>query len=84
MRSRVRGGSRFFIRNGGPLVAYPLDRIYEEVGFIAYYFHWPHDDIMNMDHRERRRWCDEISKMNRKLNEDSDRRDNPFDVFGKR
>ncbi|MBN2982773.1 MULTISPECIES: DUF6760 family protein [Cohnella] len=84
MRSRVRGGSRFFIRNGGPLVAYPIDRIYEEVGFIAYYFHWPHDDIMNMDHRERRRWCDEISKMNRKLNEDSDRRDNPFDVFGKR
>jgi len=85
MRSRVRGGSRFFIRNGGPLVAYPLDRIYEEVGFIAYYFHWPHDDIMDMDHRERRRWCEEISKMNRKLNEETDKPgSNPFDVFGKR
>ncbi|WP_310735598.1 DUF6760 family protein [Cohnella herbarum] len=83
MRSRVRGGSRFFIRNGGPLVVHSPERIYEEVGFIAYYFHWPHDDIMNMEHRERRRWCDEISKINRKLNDEPDKQ-NVFDVFGKR
>ncbi|WP_211237911.1 DUF6760 family protein [Cohnella panacarvi] len=84
MRSRVRGGSRFFIRNGGPLVSYPVERIYEEVGFISYYFHWAHDDIMNMDHRERRRWCDEISKINKKLNDEPDSKANVFDVFGKR
>jgi len=38
---------------------------------------------MNMEHRERRRWCDEISKINRKLNDEPDKQ-NVFDVFGKR
>jgi hypothetical protein len=47
---------------------YPLDRIYEEVAFIAYHFHWSHEEIINMDHTERRRWCKEISKINEKLN----------------
>lgn len=55
----------------------PLDRIYEEVAFIAYYLHWSHDEIMQMDHRERRRWCEEISKINRKLNKEPK---NIFDV----
>ncbi len=44
-------------------------RVYEEVAFIAYHFHWSYADIMNMDHRERRRWCDEISKINQRLNQ---------------
>lgn len=47
---------------------YPLDRLYEEVAFIAYHFHWKHEEIMNMEHRERQKWCDEISKINKKLN----------------
>jgi hypothetical protein len=47
---------------------YPLDRIYEEVAFIAYHFHWSHEEIINMDHTERRKWCKEISKINEKLN----------------
>ncbi|MTI85733.1 MAG: hypothetical protein FH756_18020 [Firmicutes bacterium] len=59
---------------------YPRDRIYEEVAFIAYYFHWSHDEVMSMEHRERRKWCEEISKINRKLNEEPD---NVFDVFNK-
>ncbi|WP_036719599.1 DUF6760 family protein [Paenibacillus harenae] len=58
--------------------------MYEEVGFVAYYFHWPHDEIMNMEHAERRRWCDEISKINRKMNDETDNKKNIFDVFGKR
>lgn len=36
-----------------------------------------------MEHRERRKWCEEISKINRKMNDDSDK-NNPFDVFKKR
>lgn len=35
---------------------------------------------MNMEHRERRKWCEEISKINRKMGDDQDRK-NPFDVF---
>ncbi|MGE3539962.1 MAG: DUF6760 family protein [Candidatus Tectimicrobiota bacterium] len=44
-----------------------MERLYEEVAFIAYHFHWPHDEIMAMEHRERRRWCAEISQINRRL-----------------
>ncbi len=52
------------------MISYPLDRIYEEVAFIAFHFHWSPDDIMNMEHRERLKWCEEVSKINKKLNGD--------------
>ncbi|WP_127534648.1 DUF6760 family protein [Paenibacillus kobensis] len=55
---------------GGVLSGYPVERLYEEVAFIAYYFHWKHDDIMEMDHRERRRWCEEISRIHRKTSKE--------------
>ncbi|RAV11463.1 DUF6760 family protein [Paenibacillus contaminans] len=55
---------------GGSLTGYPLDKLYEEVAFIAYYFHWPHTEIMHLEHRERVRWCEEISGINRKLNKE--------------
>lgn len=48
---------------------YPPDRLRGEVAYIAYYFHWPFDQIMSMDHPERRYWVGEISKINRRLNE---------------
>ena len=49
---------------------YPADKIYEEVAFIAYYVHWSHDEIMSMSHLGRVRWCNEISGINRKLNDE--------------
>jgi hypothetical protein len=52
------------------MMGYPLGRLREEVAFIAYYFHWPYEEVMNMDHAERRRWCEEISRINRKLKPD--------------
>ena len=36
---------------------------------MAYYFHWPYEQIMALDHRERGRWVDQVAKINRKLNE---------------
>ena len=68
--------------DGRGIVGYPVDRIYEEVAFIAYYFHWSQAEIMSMEHRERRKWCEEISRINRTLNEE--KKDNVFDVFNKR
>lgn len=50
--------------------SYPLDQLYEEVAFVAYHFNWGHDDVLNMPHWERRRWCEEISKINEKMNEE--------------
>jgi hypothetical protein len=56
---------------------YPLGELYEEMAFVAYYFHWASTDIMELPHGERRRWCEEISKINRDLNAE---RKNIFDV----
>jgi hypothetical protein len=51
------------------------------MAFIAYYFHWSQEEIMHLEHRERRKWCEEISSINRKLNDEPE---NVFDVFKKR
>lgn len=50
--------------------SYPVEQLYEEVAFVAYHFNWSHDDVLNMPHWERRRWCEEISKINENMNED--------------
>jgi hypothetical protein len=46
-----------------------LDRLHEEVAYIAYHFHWPLESILNLEHRDRERWVAEIAKINRRLNE---------------
>jgi hypothetical protein len=38
------------------------------VAYLAYYFHWPHAQIMALDHRERRRWARELAGMNQRIN----------------
>lgn len=48
--------------------AYPLAQLYEEMAFIAFHFHWPVRELMALEHSERRRWCREISSINRRLN----------------
>ena len=57
--------------------AYPVSSLYEEMAFIAHHFHWSHSDLMQLDHGQRRRWCREISAINRRLNGSPS---NPFDV----
>jgi len=39
--------------------------MFREVAFIAYHFHWPREDICMMAHPERRRWVEEISRLNK-------------------
>lgn len=46
---------------------YPTAQLYEEMAFIAYHFHWSYAELMEMEHAERRRWCEQISKINQKL-----------------
>ena len=53
----------------GGIVGYPLDRLHEEVAYIAYHFHWPRQEILALEHAERRRWVQEIAGINRRLNE---------------
>lgn len=49
---------------------YPTDRLYEEVAFIAYHFNWSREEVMALSHSERQRWCEEISEINRRMNEE--------------
>jgi Family of unknown function (DUF6760) len=51
------------------MIGYPSDELYGEVAFVAYYLHWPYDQIMQLDHCERRRWVSELSKINQRLNQ---------------
>lgn len=53
------------------MIGYPSARLTEEVAYVAYHFHWPYADIMNMEHAERQQWVAEIAKINRRLNEAS-------------
>lgn len=69
VRTSVRGRGRI----PGGIISYPLNRIYEEVAFIAYHFHWSYEEIVNLEHRERQRWCEEISRINQDLSGDKQR-----------
>jgi hypothetical protein len=55
------------VRTGGGVLSYPLDRLYEEVAFIAYHFHWSQDEILNLEHNMRQNWVAEINKINQKI-----------------
>jgi hypothetical protein len=63
---RIRGG----VRQPGGIVGYPLDQLHEEVAFIAYYYHWPLHEILELEHPDRRQWVNEISSINRRLREE--------------
>ena len=49
-------------------MSYPLERLYQEVAYIAYHFHWPMDDVLEMEHKERQIWIREISEINKEIN----------------
>ena len=68
MRDRVRGGSGG--GGVGGIVGYPLEQLQQEVAFIAYYFHWSLDQILELQHFDRRGWVEEISAINRQLREE--------------
>ena len=49
------------------------------MAFIAYYFHWSKDVVMNLEHSERIRWCREISAINEKTG-NVEKKKNVFDI----
>jgi hypothetical protein len=51
------------------MTRYPSNRLFEEVAYIAYHFHWPADEIMRLEHRDRQRWVAEIARINERLND---------------
>jgi len=48
-------------------VTYAADRLYEEVAYVAYHFHWGLEDILDLEHAERRRFVGEIANINTRM-----------------
>jgi hypothetical protein len=48
-------------------VTYAPDRLYEEVAYVAYHFHWSLDDILDLEHPVRQRFTQEIGRINHRL-----------------
>ncbi|MEV0323007.1 DUF6760 family protein [Streptomyces sp. NPDC050658] len=42
------------------MTTYAIDALYAEIAYIAYHFHWPLTEILDLEHDERRRYVGEI------------------------
>jgi hypothetical protein len=43
------------------------DRLHEEVAYIAYHFHWSLDDLLDLDHGQRRLYVGQIARINTRI-----------------
>ena len=50
-------------------MTYAAERLYEEVAYVAYHFHWSLDEILDLEHADRQRFVDEIASINRRISE---------------
>ncbi len=41
------------------------------MAYIAYHFHWSRDEVLDLSHRERHKWVEEISAINKRINKAS-------------
>jgi hypothetical protein len=44
-----------------------VDRLYEEIAYVTYHFHWSLDSVLDLEHRDRARYVEEIAKINVRL-----------------
>ncbi len=47
-------------------MTYAADRLYEEVAYVAYHFHWSLEELLDLEHPVRRRFAEEIDRINRR------------------
>jgi hypothetical protein len=48
-------------------VTYPPDLLHQEVSFVAFHFHWALDDLLDLEHADRRRYVEEIGQINARM-----------------
>lgn len=48
-------------------MTYAAERLFEEVAYVAYHFHWSFEEILDLEHPDRLRFVDEIGKINQHL-----------------
>jgi hypothetical protein len=49
-------------------MSYPLERLHEEVAFIATGLGWGMEEILSLTHAERARWVQQVNRMNSRAN----------------
>ena len=49
-------------------MTYATDRLFEEIAYVAYHLHWPLEEILDLEHPDRRRFVEEVAAINRRLN----------------
>ena len=48
-------------------MTYATDRLHEEVAYVAYHFHWGLDALLDLEHADRRRYVEEIGRINTRM-----------------
>jgi hypothetical protein len=43
-------------------VTYATDRLLDEVAYVAYHFHWPQSEILDLEHPDRQRFVEQIGQ----------------------
>jgi len=44
-------------------MTYAPEVLYQEVAYVAYYFHWSMNDILGLEHHQRQRFIAEIQQL---------------------
>ena len=44
-------------------MTYPLERLHQEIAYIAYHFHWFREEIIDLEHPDRRRYVTQIASL---------------------
>ena len=68
MQPRVHGGNGGGTRGG--ILTYPVERLFEEAAYVAYHFHWSLDEILDLEHADRRQFVAEIASINQRLSQE--------------
>jgi hypothetical protein len=46
----------------------PAAQLHEEIAYLAYHFHWPLGDLLDLAHCERLRYVAEVAQLNARRN----------------
>ncbi|MDQ1644301.1 MAG: hypothetical protein QOJ50_485 [Cryptosporangiaceae bacterium] len=42
------------------MITYAPDRLLDEVAYVAFHFHWPQSEILDLEHPDRQRFVEQI------------------------
>ena len=50
-------------------MTYASERLFEEVAYVAYHFHWSFEELLDLEHPVRRMFVEEIDRLNQRTAE---------------